>query len=69
MRPEFILASASPARRRLLQSVGIDPIVCVSNFDESQIDPIEPIALVETLARCKAKTVVNAIAQGETGVK
>jgi septum formation protein len=66
MSPEFILASASPARRRLLQSVGIDPIVCVSNFDESQITLTEPIALVETLARCKAETVVTAIEKGET---
>ena len=35
--PQFVLASASPARRRLLQTVGIEPIVCPSDFDESQI--------------------------------
>ncbi|MFM7366678.1 MAG: septum formation inhibitor Maf, partial [Sphaerospermopsis kisseleviana] len=30
--PDFILASASPARRRLLQTVGIEPIVKASDF-------------------------------------
>ncbi|WP_180268981.1 Maf family protein, partial [Nostoc linckia] len=32
--PPFVLASASPARRRLLQTVGIEPIVRPSDFDE-----------------------------------
>ncbi|MBW4613970.1 MAG: septum formation inhibitor Maf [Desmonostoc vinosum HA7617-LM4] len=55
--PPFVLASASPARRRLLQTVGIEPIVRVSDFDESQIQLSEPAQLVQTLARCKAETV------------
>ncbi len=53
----FVLASASPARRKLLQTVGIDPIVRHSQFDESQIQCEDPIELVQTLAHCKAKTV------------
>jgi septum formation protein len=57
----FVLASASPARRRLLQSVGINPLVCVSNFDESQIQLTDPIALVEKLAQCKAEVVLNQV--------
>jgi septum formation protein len=57
----FVLASASPARRQLLQSVGISPLVCVSHFDESQIQLADPIALVETLARCKAEVVLNQV--------
>ncbi|OKH23682.1 Maf family protein [Chroogloeocystis siderophila] len=57
MAMQFILASASPARRRLLQSVGIDPIVFPSNFDESQIQERDPRLLVKTLARSKAETV------------
>ncbi|WP_413171334.1 Maf family protein [Anabaena azotica] len=57
--PEFILASASPARRRLLQTVGIKPIICPSDFDESQIQLTEPGELVQTLAQCKAETVVS----------
>ncbi|MDF5710530.1 MAG: Maf family protein [Nostoc sp. S4] len=55
--PPFILASASPARRRLLQTVGIEPIVKPSDFDESQIQLSEPAQLVKTLAQYKAETV------------
>jgi septum formation protein len=57
--PQFVLASASVARRRLLQTVGIEPMVCASDFDESQIQLTEPGELVKTLARCKAETVVS----------
>jgi septum formation protein len=57
----FVLASASPARRQLLQSVGINPLVCVSHFDESQIQLTDPIALVETLAQRKAEVVLNQV--------
>jgi septum formation protein len=57
----FVLASASPARRRLLQSVGINPLVCVSNFDEDTIKLTDPIALVETLARSKAEVVLTQV--------
>ena len=62
--PTFILASASPARRRLLQTVGIEPIVCVSDFDESQIDESNPRQLVQILAQCKAETVMPQFASG-----
>ncbi|MEH2209730.1 Maf family protein [Nostoc sp.] len=55
--PPFVLASASPARRRLLQTVGIEPIVQPSEFDESQIELSEPAELVKTLALYKAETV------------
>ncbi|NEO33083.1 MAG: septum formation inhibitor Maf [Symploca sp. SIO3C6] len=57
--PTLVLASASPARRRLLQNAGIEPVVCQSNFDESQVQINEPRALVETLARCKAEKVAS----------
>ncbi len=57
MVPQFVLASASPARRRLLQMVGIQPFVSVSNFDESQVQLSDPEQLVNTLAQCKAETV------------
>ncbi|MBW4559900.1 MAG: septum formation inhibitor Maf [Mojavia pulchra JT2-VF2] len=56
--PSFVLASASPARRRLLQTVGIEPIVCPSDFDESQIQLDDPGQLVQTLSQRKAETVV-----------
>ncbi len=53
----FVLASASTARRKLLQTAGIEPIVCQSNFDESQVQSQDAKNLVETLAECKAKAV------------
>ncbi|MFM6119149.1 MAG: Maf family protein [Sphaerospermopsis kisseleviana] len=62
--PDFILASASPARRRLLQTVGIEPIVKASDFDESQIQISEPKALVEILAKCKAETIAPEFPSG-----
>lgn len=56
--PPFVLASASPARRRILQMVGIEPIVEVSNFDEDSIIFQDPQLLVENLALEKARTVL-----------
>lgn len=57
MPPSFILASASTARRQLLQAAGIDPIVCKSEFDESQVQLSDPEELVQVLARAKAEVV------------
>jgi septum formation protein len=62
--PPFVLASASPARRRLLQSVGIEAIVQASDFDESQIQLSEPAELVKTLAQYKAETVAPQFESG-----
>jgi septum formation protein len=59
--PRFILASASPARQRLLRSVGIDPVVQPSDFDESQVQLSEPAELVQTLALRKAEKVAQQI--------
>ncbi|KOR37709.1 MULTISPECIES: Maf family protein [Planktothricoides] len=57
--PALILASTSPARLMLLKQAGFEPIVCRSNFDESQVQIDEPSELVETLARCKAEVVAQ----------
>jgi septum formation protein len=57
--PKFVLASASPARRRLLETAGIEAEILVSNFDESTVQTAEPIELVQTLALAKAKTVAQ----------
>lgn len=57
--PSFVLASASPARYKLLNLVGIDPIVSKSDFDESQVQLADGRKLVETLAAAKAKTVAK----------
>lgn len=62
--PKFVLASASPARRRLLQNAGIEPLVRVSDFDESTIQLSDPKQLVETLAQCKAQTVASEFESG-----
>ena len=61
--PNFVLASASPARRRLLAKVGIDAAVCPSHFDESQVTVFDPGELVQVLARRKAETVVDRLRQ------
>jgi septum formation protein len=55
----FILASASPARRRLLQAVGIEPRVIVSGVDESVIQADSGAALAGTLAELKARAVAG----------
>lgn len=57
--PRFILASASTARLKLLKTVGINPIVCSSGFDESQITETNPLKLVQILAQCKAEIVAQ----------
>ena len=57
--PSFILASASPARRRLLEIAGIYPTVCKSDFDESSVQIEDPVELVNTLAIKKAEVVRN----------
>lgn len=55
--PPLVLASASPARLRLLRQAGFDPIVHPSQFDESQIQLADPKKLVEALALGKAQAV------------
>ena len=55
--PQFVLASASPARRQLLVSAGIQPFVYPSQFDESQVQLSDPAELVEALAKGKAEAV------------
>ncbi|MGD1862172.1 MAG: Maf family protein [Leptolyngbyaceae cyanobacterium] len=54
---QFILASASPARRKLLTDAGISVYVCPSNFDEDQVQLTNPAELVKTLAKSKADLV------------
>ena len=60
----FVLASASPSRRRLLEQAGLTPLVLVSGVDEEAIEeamrdrPVPDVALA--LARAKAEAVVAA---------
>jgi septum formation protein len=54
---QFVLASASVARRKLLIDAGIQPFVCPSNFDEDQVVIQDPQQLVQALAKGKAEAV------------
>ena len=56
---KIILASASPSRRRLLNSVGIEPEIIVSGVNEElpEYQNLKPAELVLALAIVKAHTV------------
>ena len=56
----IVLASASPARLRLLRDAGLAPEVVVSGFDEDSLTVTDPRALVEQLAVRKAEVVAAA---------
>jgi septum formation protein len=58
-----VLASASPARQRLLQAAGIDPTVMVSGVDESTVDASDAETLCGVLARMKAEAVADRLRQ------
>ena len=53
----LVLASASPARLRLLRDAGLDPVVVVSGVDESGVRADGPADLVQVLALRKAEAV------------
>ena len=55
--PVLLLASASSARRRLLEQAGIPHRVRVSGVDERAISAPEPSLLVQRLAEAKAMAV------------
>jgi septum formation protein len=57
MSRRLVLASASPARLRLLRDAGLDPEVIVSDVDESAVVLPDTWQLVETLAVAKATAV------------
>ena len=62
----LLLASASPARRRLLEQAAIPHRVQVSGVDESTIHDSDPTTLVQLLAKAKAAAVLSQLQ--ETGI-
>ena len=61
----LLLASASPARRRLLEQAAIPHRVQVSGVDEDTITDPNPAQLVQLLARAKALAVWNGCTDAE----
>ncbi|MFI7607116.1 Maf family protein [Micromonospora sp. NPDC049366] len=55
----LVLASASPARRKILQAAGIEPDVLVSGVDESLVTTDSAEELCLELARLKAQAVLT----------
>ncbi|MDR7280766.1 Maf family protein [Catenuloplanes atrovinosus] len=64
-RPRLILGSASPARRALLKSAGIEVEVIVSGVDESAVEAVSADTLCQILARLKAAAVADRVRQTE----
>ena len=58
----LLLASASPARRRLLEQAGIPHRTQVSGVDEDGIREADPRRLVQALALAKARAVAARLA-------
>jgi septum formation protein len=63
--PKIVLASASPARKLLLQNIGINPLIQVSNVDEPAAELengwITPTEIAQGLAKLKAQDVANGL--------
>jgi septum formation protein len=64
----LILASASPARLKVLRDAGLHPEVLVSGVDEDAITADNGPALVKALARAKAEAVASTLPDPDLAV-
>ena len=62
---KFILASASPRRFELLGELGITPVVCPTDADETIEEPIAPEETVELLSKRKAEAYTKELLENE----
>lgn len=65
---KLVLASASPRRHELLNSMGVDFTVCVTDTDEIRRDREAPEDYVVRLARDKARAAQSLINEPETAI-
>ncbi|UTC78657.1 septum formation protein Maf [Treponema sp. OMZ 799] len=62
---ELILASASPGRKEILDSLGVLFCIKTSNFDESSINEKDPVKKCILTARGKAQSLFKVLQQNE----
>lgn len=67
MTRRLILASASPARRFLLESAGLRPEIVVSRVPEDGVEHLAPELAVRELAARKGRAVAERVAAGTGG--
>ena len=66
---EIILASASPRRRELMENMGLDFTVMVSDADESSVDlSVPPGIYVQELALLKAAAVAKTVIDNKDAI-